>query len=225
MRCTYVAQGARRDTRIPRKYLSAAAIFCVRAPPRARRARESAPRHCSLSLSFSPQSLAVTNYINADGTSRAIAVFTARLSPLSRRHTTGAAAAVIVVFFVVAVIAATATAAALYQRPREGCAGGGIRPDEDPGLLGTEAANHRHHAENPQPRPRPPIRHRLRGSCFSSLHALRHPPFFSPPSGPLPPPLFFSFRAVLTALARFNVKPRRFSSFFIAVLEEICKLR
>lgn len=126
------------------------------------------------------------------GTSRAIAVFTARLSPLSRRHTTGAAVVIVVIVFVVA---ATAAVAALYQRPREGCAGGGIRPDEDPGLLGTEAANHRHHAENPQPRPRPPIRHRLRGSCFSSLHALRHPPFFSPPSGPLPPPLFFSFRA------------------------------
>lgn len=98
-----------------------------------------------------PRALAVTNYINADGTSRAIAVFTARLrAPCPagippRRHQ---------------------RRRGRRLRGRRNMAGprGGTA-----GLLGTKAANHRHHAENPQPRPRPPIRHRLRGSCIPSL--------------------------------------------------------
>lgn len=151
-----------------------------------------------------PRALAVTNYINADGTSRAIAVFTARLrAPCPagippRRHQ---------------------RRRGRRLRGRRNMAGprGGTA-----GLLGTKAANHRHHAENPQPRPRPPIRHRLRGSCIPSLSFFFPPLFirrrpllsFHPRSALLPPPSpFFPF----VVLARFNAKPRRLSSFFIAV--------
>lgn len=60
---------------------------CVRAQ-RPKRKRDTTRKSPATPAYRSPVALAVTNYINADGTSRAIAVFTARLrAPWSRRHT------------------------------------------------------------------------------------------------------------------------------------------
>lgn len=196
--CTPVPEGARLAS--PEILKRGCDISCVRAcvrRPGRKRGTESAPRHRSLSLG----TLAVTNYINADGTSRAIAVFTARLSSPSRRHTTGPAT--------------------LYQRPGEGCAEGGIyragRGGRETGITGHQSrespASRREsatapEAANPPPSPR-----------FLFLHSprSRHLPLF-------PPPLARS--ASLTSFASFR---RETTGASLVVFHrgpgEICKLR
>lgn len=167
---------------------------CVRRPGR-KRDTESVPRHRSLGP------LAVTNYINADGHIAGDCCIYREIEP--------------------PVPPAYDRAAALYQRPREGCAGGGIWPGErggGPGITGHQSrespASRRESATAPEAANPPP------SSRFLFLHSARRAilPLFPPLAvWPHPSPLHRTraFQRETTApLVVFHRGPG-----------EICKLR